>query len=73
MLVLISPAGSLWAIFQQIILGSPFGNNPTNDLYLIILALIFVVGLPMFMYATDLDTEVIESGILIRFWPFHRK
>ena len=73
MLVLISPAGCLWAIVQQIILGSPFGNNPTDDLVLFIVALVLGIGFPLFMYNTGLDTEVRESGVYIRFRPFHWK
>ena len=73
LVILTGPAFFLWAIFQQIIMDSPFGNNPPNDLALIILALILGVGPPLFMYTMGLDTQVRESGIFIRFRPFHRK
>ena len=73
LVILTGPAIYLWAIFQQIIMDSPFGKNPPNDFVLMILALIFGVGLPLFMYTVGLDTQVRESGVFIRFRPFHRK
>ena len=73
LVILTSPTFFLWAIVQQIAMDSPVGNNPANDLVLIILALIFGIGLPLFMYTMGLDTQVRESGVFIRFWPFHRK
>ena len=72
-LVLIGPAISLWAIFQQLIVGSPFGNNPAPDYILVVLAIIVGGGLPLFMYTTGLDTEIRESRVFIRFRPFHSK
>ena len=73
MLILVTPVSILWATFQQVILGSPIGNNPTNDYMLSILALVLGVGFPLFIYHMGLDTEVRESGVHIRFRPFHRK
>ena len=32
LLVLISPVFLIWAIFQQVVMDVPFGNNPTSDL-----------------------------------------
>ena len=73
LVILTGPAFFLWAIVQQIVMDSPVGNNPANDLVLIMLALIFGIGLPLFMYTMGLDTQVRESGVFIRFRPFHRK
>jgi hypothetical protein len=72
-LVLIGPAISVWAIFQQLVMGSPFGNNPAPDYVLVVLVVIVGGGLPLFMYSTGLDTEVRDCGTCIRFRPFHRK
>jgi len=72
LVILTSPTFFLWAIVQQIVMDSPVGNNPANDFVLIVLALIFGIGLPLFMYTMGLDTQVRESGIFVRFWPFHR-
>ena len=68
-----SPAGFLWVIFSQVILNSSVGNNPGKDLVLIIWALLFGIGFPLFMYGMGLDTEVRNYGVRIRFRPFHRK
>ena len=71
------PVVSIWAIFQQVIQGPTFGDNPLSDFMLIIFGLIFGMGfglgIPFFMYITGLDTELREHGIYIRFHPFHRK
>ena len=72
-MVLISPGVVLWAFLQQIILGSQFGNDPTPDWILIILTLVICIGLPAFIYSTGLDTQVTDSGVMIRFHPFHRR
>ena len=72
LVILAGPAFFLWAIFQQIVMASPFGKNPPNDYILIVLALIFGIGLPLLMYTMGLDTQVRESGVFIRFRPFHR-
>ena len=73
MLVLIGPSVSVWSMFQQLVMGSPFGNNPAPDYILVILVVIVGGGLPLFMYSTGLDTEVRDCGVRIRFRPFHRK
>ena len=73
LVVLIGPAILFWVIFQQIVMVSPSDNNSTNALVLIILGLPLGIGLPLFMYTTGLDTEVRDSGVFIRFRPFHLK
>ena len=73
LLVLISPVFLIWAIFQQVVMDAPIGNNPTSDLVLITLGLIFGIGLPGFIFVIRLDTEVSEGGVRIRFGPFHRR
>jgi hypothetical protein len=70
-LCLVFPVSSLWALVQQIIVGSFFGSNPEGFMVLIIL--VIIGGLfTWFMYTTGLDTEVYEEGLRIRFLPFHR-
>ena len=70
MLLLIFPVGSLWALFQEIILGSVFGSNAESIPVLFVLVVISAM-FTLFMYTTGLDTEVVEEGLRIRFWPFH--
>lgn len=70
-LVLFIALLSLYGAFQQLILGIPFGNNPAPDGVMIVLAVIFGIGLPLFMYKTNLTTEIHSDGLYIRFFPFH--
>ena len=72
-LVLIGPAIVLWAIFQQIVMGSQFGNDPVPDYVLVVLVVIVGGGPLLFLYSTGLDTEVRDCGVCIRFRPFHRR
>ena len=73
LLTLIGPAICLWAVVQQIVLGSPFGNNPAPDYLVLILAIVVGGGLPLFMYIVGLDTKVGDCGLCVRFRPFHRQ
>ena len=70
MLLLIFPVGSLWALCQEIILGSVFGGSAESIPVLFVLVVISAM-FTLFMYTTGLDTEVVEEGLRIRFWPFH--
>ena len=53
------------------IMGKPFGNNPTSDSLLVVIVLIFGLGLPVFMYKINLTAEVHEDGLYFRFFPLH--
>ena len=70
-LVLFISLISLYGAFQQLILGKPFGNNPSPDSVMVVLAVIFGIILPLFMYKTNLTTEVRENGLYFRYFPFH--
>ena len=61
----------LYGAFQQLILGEPFGNNPAPDSLMVVLAIVLGVGLPLFMYMTNLTTEIHSDGLYFRFFPFH--
>ncbi len=67
----------IWAIYQQIFLNTQFGDNPTSNFALIILAIVFGIGfgigLPTLLYICGLDTKVTKHGMYIKFLPFHRK
>jgi len=62
---------SIYGLIQQVILGIPFGNNPAPDAILVIIAVIFGLILPLFLYKTNLTIEVHSDGLYIRFFPFH--
>lgn len=70
--VLTGPAIFFWAMFQQIVMDAPFGNNPAPDYVLVLLGIVVGGGLPLFMYSLRFDTEVRGCGLYIRFRPFHR-
>jgi len=70
-LVLFISLISLYGVFQQLVLKVPFGNNPAPDSIMIVLAVIFGIGLPLFMYTTNLTTEIRSDGLYVRFFPFH--
>jgi len=70
-LVLFISLLSLYGAFQQLILGEPFGNNPAPDSMMVILAIIFGIGLPLFMFIMNLTTEIRSNGLYFRFFPFH--
>ncbi len=68
-LVLIIAAMSLYGAVQQLILGRPFGNNPAPDGWMIVIAIVVGIGLPLFMYMNKLTTEIRNDGLYIRFFP----
>ena len=70
-LILIAPGISVWAVIQQVVIGFPFGDNPAPDYLLMTLLIVVGGGLPLFMYTAGLDTEVGDSGLYLRFRPFH--
>ena len=38
---------------------------------MVVLAIIFGIGFPLFMYTTNLTTEIRSDGLYVRFFPFH--
>lgn len=62
---------SIYAVVQQLILDKPFGNNPAPDILVLIIALIFGLGFPIFFYKITLTTEVTSDGLYFRFFPMH--
>jgi len=70
-LVLFIALLSLYGAFQQLILEKPFGSNPAPDSVMVVLAVIFGIFLPLFIYKTNLTTEVRSDGLYVRYFPFH--
>jgi len=60
-----------YALVEQLLFNRPFGDNPMQDIPLIIYWVIFGIGLPMLLFFSKLITEVCDDGIYIRFSPFH--
>jgi len=69
LLVLGVTAMMWWGFSQQIILGEPWGNNPSPDWMMWLLWLIFGIGFPLFFYWLRLIVEVLDDSISIRYVP----
>ncbi len=65
-----------YGMFQQLVLGVPWGDRPMSDTELAIfgpLMLLIVIGLPFLLYITKLITVVDPVGIQIRYFPLLRR
>lgn len=63
---------SMYGIYQQIILGIPYGNKPMSNAGLIITSS-FTILLTIFFLLLRLDTRITADGISVKFFPFHGK
>jgi len=61
----------VWAVVQQFGHGVPFGTNPMSDTGLVIVALVFGAGLPLFLMSINLTTEVRSDALYYRFFPLN--
>jgi hypothetical protein len=64
----------IYAVYQQIILGKPWGDNPLDNTALLITAGVVSgvnLGLPVLFYFFKLITEVRSDGVYVRYVPFH--
>jgi hypothetical protein len=59
----------IWALYQQIILGKPFGDTPMPDLALGLTSFLVFSSLGLFWMIT-LKTEIDQEELRIRFFPF---
>ena len=62
----------MYAIVQQIFLGTPFGPKPAPDLVLVIIELILLLLL-VFLFSIKLKTSITDTGICYRFFPYQFK
>jgi hypothetical protein len=62
----------VYGIFQQIIMGTPFGDNPMPD-YGLLLFLLFMLLFMGFFRILQLTTTITDESIQIVFFPFVRK
>lgn len=67
--VLITP---IYGMYQQFVLGQPFGDKPMSDVGLIIFALFMFLFLGFF-YSISLKTEIDEHQIRMVFFPLVHK
>ena len=62
----------IYAIVQQIFLGTPFGPKPAPD-FVLILVEVFLLLLFIFLISIKLKTRITDTGIYYRFIPFQFK
>lgn len=60
----------LTAVYRQLIMNIPFGNNPMSDTGLIITGLLLLL-LNLFFFMMQLRTGIHEEGIEVQFYPVH--
>jgi len=72
--ILLIPLGLLllYGICQQFFLGEPFGDHPASNTILVVFFL-FTLVLFVFFWALNLQTEIDETGIKIRFFIFVKR
>lgn len=68
-LLLIPACLVFYGLYVQLVKGVPFGNNPTNDEMLLVLAAFMLIMLVVF-YFMSLQVELTRAGIRYRFFPF---
>ncbi len=61
-----------WQLIQQVILGIPFGSDPSPDWAVIIIGVI-PIGVVIMFQVLKLKTVVTDEGVSFRFLPFQRK
>jgi len=62
----------IYAVFQQLILGKPFGSKPAPDLVLILVEFFLLIFL-FILLSLKLKTRINDKGIYYRFYPFQFK
>ena len=70
-LVLIPVLLSWTGAIMQLVLGVPFGTNPSSDGMLVVIFLLFGIGLPLAMYKIELRIRVDAKGIHYQYFPLH--
>ena len=72
-IVFSSTAVMLYAMFQQLIIGEPFGSNPGPDWLLALLGLVVGIGFPAWFVYLRLVVEVRADGLYYKFQGLHRR
>jgi hypothetical protein len=62
----------LFGVFQQIVVGQQFGDNPMSDSGLII-STVLMIFTTFLLLSFRLDTQIKTDGVYVRFFPFHIK
>jgi hypothetical protein len=62
----------IYALYIQIVVGTPFGDKAMGNTTLIIVSILFLCLILLF-FTTRLETQIDEKGIYVRFYPFQVK
>jgi hypothetical protein len=65
-----------YGLFQQLVLGEPWGDRPMSDLALILVScgvILLTGGLIYLFYCLRLITEVRPNGLYVRYYPLQQK
>jgi hypothetical protein len=62
----------IYALYIQLVIGTPFGDKPLNNVGLIILSSL-MLSLNILFFVTRLETQINKKGIFVRFNPFQRR
>ncbi len=62
----------VYGLYQQLILGVPFGDKPLSDVGLAVFS-ILMLGMLVFFWFLQLETEIDAGGIRVSFFPFVKK
>ena len=73
LLAIAALAFPLWVLFRQLTSNSVAADNATGAYILIFLALALAMGFFTLLYTSGLDTQINETGVCIRFRPFHKR
>jgi hypothetical protein len=60
-----------FGVYQQVVLGRPWGTNPAPDGVLLFFWLLTGIGLPVLFGVAHLRAEVRDEGLYLRHFPFH--
>lgn len=63
----------LWVLFRQLTSNPGAVDNPAGVYFSIFIALALAMGFFTLLYASRLDTRINQTGVCIRFRPFHRR
>ncbi len=63
---------NVYAIFQQVILGIPFGNHPAPNWGLFLITFLIIL-LVLALFVLRLETVINENGVSFRFFPFQKQ
>ncbi|MCB0283353.1 MAG: hypothetical protein KDF60_12285 [Calditrichaeota bacterium] len=60
----------IYALYYQLVLDKPFGNNPLSSVGWIIIGLA-TLAFTYFFFSQKLETKIKNDGIYVRFFPFN--